>query len=145
MEQERTKWFNKIQKEHAEFLLGIEMQKKELESSTEKSCEEIESYLRDKEKAFELEKKNKLHHIASLREKAEKELEQVALEMSKLDAQRMEINLDRERRDGEWEMLNKSIEELKGQTQKLEEQRQLFHRERQEISVQSGRYETCLG
>jgi hypothetical protein len=66
----------------------MEMQKRELESSTEKRCEEIESYLRDKEKAFELEKKNQLHHIASLREKAEKELEQVALEMSKLDAQR---------------------------------------------------------
>ncbi|KAG6745662.1 hypothetical protein POTOM_050163 [Populus tomentosa] len=34
-------------------------------------------------------------------------------------------------------MLNKSIEELKGQTQKLEEQRQLLHREREreEISV----------
>ena len=34
--------------------------------------------------------------------------------------------MDRERRDGEWAMLNKSIEELKGQTQKLEEQRHVF-------------------
>ncbi|CAK7324060.1 unnamed protein product [Dovyalis caffra] len=136
MEHERSEWFNRIQKEHADFLLGIEMQKRELESSIEKRREEIESYLSDKEKAFELEKKTELQHIASLREKAEKELEQAALEMKKLDAERMEINVDRERRDGEWAMLNKSIEELRGQTQKLEKQRQLLHGEREEISVQ---------
>ncbi|KAJ6672778.1 PROTEIN CROWDED NUCLEI 4 [Salix viminalis] len=136
MEQERSEWFNRIQKEHSDFLLGIEMQKRELESSIDKRREEIESHLRDKEKAFELEKKSELQHIASLREKAEKELEQATLEMKKLEAERMEINLDRERRDGEWAMLNKSIEELKGQTQKLEKQRQLLHGEREEIYVQ---------
>eukprot|EP00257_Ricinus_communis_P022105 XP_015581746.1 protein CROWDED NUCLEI 4 [Ricinus communis] len=136
MVQERSEWFNKIQKEHADFLLGIEMQKRELENSIEKRREEIECYLRDQEKAFELEKKNELEHISSLREKAAKELEQAALEMKKLDSERMEINLDRDRRDIEWAVLNKSIEELKGQTQKLEKQRELLHAEREEVCAQ---------
>ncbi|KAJ9177413.1 hypothetical protein P3X46_012635 [Hevea brasiliensis] len=115
MEYEHLVWFNKIQKEHTDFLLGIEMQKRELENSIEKRREEIESYLRDQEKAFEIEKKIELQHIVSLKEKAAKELEQVRFELKKLDSERTVINLDRERRDREWAVLNKSIEELKDQ------------------------------
>ncbi|KDP32126.1 hypothetical protein JCGZ_12587 [Jatropha curcas] len=136
MVQERSEWFNKIQKEHADFLLGIEMQKRELENSVEKRREEIENYLRDQEKAIELEKKNELQHISSIKEKAEKEWEQIALEMKKLDSERMEINVDRERRDKEWAVLNKCIEELKDQTQKLEKQRELLHAEREDVCAQ---------
>ncbi|KAJ8765639.1 hypothetical protein K2173_014761 [Erythroxylum novogranatense] len=136
MLQERYEWFNKIQKEHEDFLLGIEMQKKELESSIEKRREEVESYLKDKEKAFELEKINELHRVNSFNEKAVQELEQVALEMKKLDNARMEINIDREQRERERAVLNKSIEELKEQTQKLEKQRELLRAEREEVSAQ---------
>ncbi|KAG8641107.1 protein CROWDED NUCLEI 4 isoform X3 [Manihot esculenta] len=136
MEYEHSEWFNKIQKEHSDFLLGIEMQKRELENSIEKRREEVESYLRGQEKAFEIEKKNELQHISSLREKAAKGLEEVALEIQKLDSERMEINLDRERRDKEWTVLNKSIEELKDQTQKLEKQRELLRAEREEVCAQ---------
>ncbi|OAY35651.1 protein CROWDED NUCLEI 4 isoform X2 [Manihot esculenta] len=133
---EHSEWFNKIQKEHSDFLLGIEMQKRELENSIEKRREEIEDYLRDQEKAFEIEKKNELEHVSYLREKAAKELEQVALEMKKLESERTEINLDREQRDKEWAVLNKYIEELKDQTQKLEKQRELLRTEREEICAQ---------
>lgn len=41
MEQKYSKWFNKIHKEHLNFLLGFEMQKKELESSIDKRHEDI--------------------------------------------------------------------------------------------------------
>ncbi|XP_058005444.1 protein CROWDED NUCLEI 4-like [Hevea brasiliensis] len=136
MEYEHSVWFNKIPKEHTDFLLGIEMQKIELESIIEKRREEIESYLRDQVKAFEIEKKIELQHIVSLKEKAAKELEQVGFEMKKLDSERTEINLDRERRDREWAVLNKSIEELKDQTQKLEKQRELLHTEREGVCAQ---------
>ncbi|KAF2283813.1 hypothetical protein GH714_016127 [Hevea brasiliensis] len=95
MEYEHLVWFNKIQKEHTDFLLGIEMQKRELENSIEKRREEIESYLRDQEKAFEIEKKIELQHIVSLKEKAAKELEQVRFELKKLDSERTVINLEK--------------------------------------------------
>ncbi|GMP31183.1 hypothetical protein CsSME_00005502 [Camellia sinensis var. sinensis] len=133
IEHERSEWFSKIQKERADFLLAIEMQKGELENCTNKRREEIESYLREKEKVFEEEKKKELQHIASLRETVAKEMEQVNLELQKLDAERREINLDRERRDNEWAELNNSIEELKVQRQKLEKQRELMHVDREEI------------
>ena len=48
--------------------------------------EDIESYLLNKEKSFELEKRSLLQHNASFREKkVEKELEQVALDIKKLN------------------------------------------------------------
>jgi len=45
----------------------MDMQTRELENNFDKRCEEINSYLRE------------LQHISSLREKVEKELEQVVL------------------------------------------------------------------
>ncbi|KAF8012304.1 hypothetical protein BT93_I0444 [Corymbia citriodora subsp. variegata] len=133
MVQERSEWFSKIQQERADFLLEIEVQKRELEDCIEKRREELESSLRDREKAFEEEKKNELQRINSLKEVADKELDRVALEMKRLESERMEINLDRERRDREWAELQNSIEELKLQRQKLERQRELLHTDREEI------------
>ncbi|XP_030455729.2 protein CROWDED NUCLEI 4 [Syzygium oleosum] len=133
MVQERSEWFSKIQQERVDFLLEIEVRKRELEDCIDKRREELESSLREKEKAFEEEKKNELQRISSLKEAAEKELDRVALEMKRLESERMEINLDRERRDREWAELQNSIEELKLQRQKLERQRELLHVDREEI------------
>ncbi|GFY86675.1 branched-chain amino acid aminotransferase 5 [Actinidia rufa] len=112
------------------------MQKRDLENCINKRREEIESYLMEKERAFEEEKKKELQHIASLRETVGNEMEQVNLEMQKLGAERGEIILDRERRDKEWAELNSSIEELMVQRQKLEKQRELLHVDREEILSQ---------
>ncbi|KAI3416842.1 uncharacterized protein J3R85_015012 [Psidium guajava] len=133
MVQERSEWFSKIQQERADFLLEIEVQKRELEDCIEKRREELESSLRDKEKAFEEEKKNELQRVSSLKEVAEKEFDCVALEFKRLESEKLEINLDRERRDREWAELQNSIEELKLQRQKLERQRELLHVDRKEI------------
>jgi len=48
MEKEHSEWFKKIQKKQTDFLLGMDMQKRELEDSFDKRCKEIKSYLRDK-------------------------------------------------------------------------------------------------
>ncbi|KAJ8769349.1 hypothetical protein K2173_002553 [Erythroxylum novogranatense] len=134
---DREEFMNKMRRsEHEDFLMGIEMQKKELENSVDKRREEVESYLRDEERAFKIEKSNELHLVNSLREKAFQELEQVALEMKKLGNARMEVNFEREQRDREWSVLNKSIEELKDQTEKLEKQRELLRVEREEVGAQ---------
>ncbi|GMY11981.1 protein CROWDED NUCLEI 4 [Fagus crenata] len=136
MVHDRTEWFSKMQQERADFLLEIEMQKRELENCFEKRREELESDLREREKAFEHEKKNELQYISSLKEKTDKELEQVALEMKRLDAERMEINLEREQRNKEWAELNNCIEDLKVQREKLKKQRELLHADREEIVAQ---------
>ncbi|KAL3525562.1 hypothetical protein ACH5RR_013934 [Cinchona calisaya] len=133
---ERSEWFNKIQKERAEILRDIEMQKNDLVNRVEKRREEIESYLKERMEAFDEEKKKEHQDIASLRESALKEMEFVKLEMKRLDAEKNEINLDREKRDEEWAALNHSIEELKLQREKLEKQRELLQADRKEILAQ---------
>ncbi|ONI02676.1 hypothetical protein PRUPE_6G214100 [Prunus persica] len=133
MVHERSEWFGKMQKERADFLLEIEMRKRELENCIDKKHEELECSLKEKEIAFEQEKKNEFQNINSLKEEAAKEREQVALERKRLETERIEINLDRERRDREWAELNNSIEELRVQREKLKEQRELLHADREEI------------
>ncbi|KAF3970938.1 hypothetical protein CMV_005409 [Castanea mollissima] len=136
MVHDRTEWFSKMQQERADFLLEIEMQKRELENCFAKRREELESDLTEREKAFEHEKKNELQYISSLKEKTDKELEQVALEMKRLNAERLEINLEREQRNREWAELNNCIEDLKVQREKLKKQRELLHADREEILAQ---------
>lgn len=130
---ERSEWLNKMQQERKDLLMDVEAQKKELENCLEQRREELESQLREKLKNFEQEKKNELEKISFLKDKATKDLEEVALETKKLETERMEINLDRERRNREWAELNNSIEELKIQREKLEKQRELLHADREEI------------
>lgn len=136
MQTERSKWFNKIKKEREDFLLDIQIQKEELDNRADKRREEIENYLKDREGAFEEEKKKELEYIASLRETLAKETEFVNSEMVRLENERKEISLDREKRDREWAELNSSIEELKLQRQKLEKQRELLRADREEILSQ---------
>lgn len=130
---ERSEWLNKMQQERKDLLMDVEAQKKELENCLEQRREELESHLREKLKNFEQEKKNELEKLCFLKDKATKDLEEVALETKKLETERMEINLDRERRNKEWAELNNSIEELKVQREKLEKQRKLLHADRVEI------------
>ncbi|XP_038881730.1 protein CROWDED NUCLEI 4 isoform X2 [Benincasa hispida] len=130
---ERSEWLNKMQQERKDLLMDVEAQKKELENCLEQRREELESQLREKLKNFEQEKKNELEKISFLKDKATKDLGEVALETKKLETERMEITLDRERRNKEWTELNNSIEELKVQREKLEKQRELLHADREEI------------
>ena len=58
--------------------------------------------------------------------------------MRRLETERAEISLDREQRKKEWAELNKCIEELKVQRDKLQNQRELLHADRIEIHAQTG-------
>ncbi|XP_038997771.1 protein CROWDED NUCLEI 4-like [Hibiscus syriacus] len=107
-EREHNKDVESLNREREDFMKKM----RELENSIEKSREELESSLKEREEAFEREKKNQLDHIIALKEITEEELEQATSEMRRLDAERLEIKLDRERREREWAELNKSIEEV---------------------------------
>ncbi|GLT46845.1 hypothetical protein SLA2020_205750 [Shorea laevis] len=137
MAHEHSECFSKIQQERADFLMEIEIQKKELENCIEKKRDELESSLREREEAFEQEKKSQLEYINGLKERAEKELEQISLEMKKLDAERMDIKLDREQRERDWADLNNSIQKLDLQREKLQEQRELLHADRKRINAET--------
>lgn len=135
-QRERSEWFTKFQQERADFLLEIECRKRELEDCINKRREDIESYLKEKEKAFEEEKKRELRYISSLKEDLMTEQEHIALALKKLDTEKMEIKLDREEREKAWAELQNLIEELQTQRLKLKEQRELLHADREEILCQ---------
>lgn len=137
MADEHAEWFGKMKQEREDFLRDIEIQKTELNNLIEKRREEVETYLQEREKAFEEEKNRELQYINSLKEKAAKELEQVSLEMRRLQTERTEINLDRERRNREWAELTDCIKELEVQRDKLQKQRELLHADRIEICTQT--------
>lgn len=137
MAHEHAEWFGKMQQERADFQRDIEMQKRELNNLIEKRREEVESYLKERETAFEEEKNRELQHIDALKEKAAKELEQVSLEMKRLQTERTEINLDRELRNKEWAELTNCIKELEVQRDKLQKQRELLHADRIDIYSQT--------
>lgn len=64
------------------------------------------------------------------------ELEQVALEMKRLETERIDINSELEQRNREWAELNNCIEDLKVQSERLKKQRELLHADREEILSQ---------
>ncbi|GAB2232049.1 hypothetical protein Droror1_Dr00011070 [Drosera rotundifolia] len=133
LERKHSESLAQIQQERSDMLLEFEVKKRELEDKVSKRHEEIESYLMEKEKAIEEEKKNELQYISCLKENLKKEREQLTLDMKRLEVERVQISLDRERRDKEWAELNNLIEELKVQRQKLKKHRELLHADRGEI------------
>lgn len=76
-------------------MLEVECRKRELEDFINKRREDIESYLHEKEKASEEEKKRELLYISCLKEDLVKEQEHVALALKKLENKKLEIKLDR--------------------------------------------------
>ncbi|KAL8093097.1 hypothetical protein AgCh_035113 [Apium graveolens] len=136
MEHERSEWFSKIQEERSVFLHNIEVQNKDLEDCLSNRCQEIKSYLAERERAFNEEKKKVLLRIYSLWETLARETEQVNRELNKLDTKRRETNLDRKSRNEEWEELKNATEEFKVQRQILQKQRESMHADREEISGQ---------
>ncbi|XP_074574486.1 nuclear matrix constituent protein 1b-like [Curcuma longa] len=134
MNRQHSDWFVKIQHERDEFVRDINIQRKELENSIKKKREEIETYLREREEAFEQEKTKELQYINSQKEIIAKRLEHVALEMQKLNTENREIIQDREQREKEWAEIKSFTEALDVQCQKLQKQRQLLHADREEIN-----------
>ncbi|GAB2283061.1 hypothetical protein Dimus_017592 [Dionaea muscipula] len=136
LQSKRSEFLAQIQREWSDMQLEFQVRKRELEDNVSRRHEEIESYLAEKEIAFEEEKKKELEYISSVKESVKKDQERITLDMKRLEAQRVQINLDREQRDKEWAELNKLIEELKVQRQKLKKQRELLHADRGEIHDQ---------
>ncbi|KAG4973127.1 hypothetical protein JHK87_029948 [Glycine soja] len=99
MAHEHDDWFGKMQQERANFLRDVEMQNRNMNILIDKRREEIESYLKEREKSFEEEKNDQLEYINALKEKVAKEYKQVSFEMRRLEVERPEISSDCEQRN----------------------------------------------
>ncbi|KAG4993325.1 hypothetical protein JHK86_030152 [Glycine max] len=110
MAHEHDDWFGKMQQERANFLRDVEMQNRNMNILIDKRREEIESYLKEREKSFEEEKNNQLEYINALKEKVAKEYKQV--QRDKLQNQRELLHADRIEIHAQTEELKK-VKDLK--------------------------------
>ncbi|KAH0850773.1 LOW QUALITY PROTEIN: hypothetical protein HID58_095256, partial [Brassica napus] len=151
LNREREEFMNKMVEEHSECLARYSanvltscwVSRRRKRAGTRRAGE----FSREREKAFEQEKKLEEERIQSLKESAKKDLEHVQVELKRLDAERLEIKLDRERREREWSELKDSVEELKVQREKLETQRHMsIEREKSDTRAEEvGESESYLG
>ncbi|XP_020092040.1 uncharacterized protein LOC109712710 [Ananas comosus] len=132
LQNKQANWLNKIQQEREEFKRDIEIQRKEIQNSINQRAAEIETSLRDKEEEFEQKKAKELQYITSQKDMIKMQLEHIASQLEMLASERKQIALDREQRERELSEIKSSIELLNIQRKKLQEQRELLHKVREE-------------
>uniref|UniRef100_A0A0A9G2R9 Uncharacterized protein n=1 Tax=Arundo donax TaxID=35708 RepID=A0A0A9G2R9_ARUDO len=136
MQQEHASWLCRIQQEREDLKRDIDIQRKELLISAKARQMEIDSYLREKEEEFEKKKSKELEYMNSEKETINSNLEHVRLELQKLEDERKEAILERERREQELSEIKNTIYALNKQREKLQEQRKLLHSDREAITQQ---------
>ncbi|XP_044977169.1 nuclear matrix constituent protein 1b-like [Hordeum vulgare subsp. vulgare] len=136
MQQEHASWLSKIQHEREDLTRDIDNQRMELLNLAKARQMEIDADLREREKEFEQKKSMELEHINSQNAAIMSKLDHVALELQKLEDERKEANLEREKREQELFEIKNTIEALNNQREKLQEQRKLLHSDRESITEQ---------
>ncbi|CAO2182780.1 unnamed protein product [Urochloa humidicola] len=136
MQQEHASWLSRIQQEREDLKRDIDIQRTELLSSAKARQMEIESHLREKEEEFEQKKSKELEYINSENEIMNSKLEHARIELQKLEDERKEAILERERREQELSEMKNTIDALNKQREKLQEQRKLLHSDRVAITQQ---------
>ncbi|KAK3162051.1 hypothetical protein QOZ80_1BG0084710 [Eleusine coracana subsp. coracana] len=136
MQQEHASWLSRIQQEREDLKRDIDIQKMELQNSAEARRMAIDSYLKEKEEGFEQKKCKELEYMNSEKATMSSKLEHVRLELQKLEDERKEATLERERREQELSEIKNTIDALNEQREKLQEQRKLLHSDREAITHQ---------
>ncbi|KAF8766218.1 hypothetical protein HU200_007724 [Digitaria exilis] len=136
MQQEHANWLSRIQQEREDLKRDVDIQRSELLNSAKARQLEIESYLKEKEEEFQQKKSKELEYINSEKAMISSKLEHVRIELQKLEDERKEAILERERREQELSEIKNTIDALNDQREKLQEQRKLLHSDREAITQQ---------
>jgi hypothetical protein len=136
MQQEHASWLCRIQQEREDLKRDVDIQKTELQNSAEAKRMEVDSYLKEKEEEFKNKKCKELEYMNSEKASMSSKLEHVRLELQKLEDERKEATLERERREQELSEIKCTINALNEQREKLQEQRKLLHSDREAITKQ---------
>jgi hypothetical protein len=136
MQQEHASWLCRMQQEREDLKRDIDIQKTELQNSAEAKRMEVDSYLKEKEEEFKNKKCKEFEYMNSEKASISSKLEHVRLELQKLEDERKEATLERERRQQELSEIKSTINALNEQREKLQEQRKLLHSDREAITKQ---------
>ncbi|KAI3970700.1 hypothetical protein MKX01_024347 [Papaver californicum] len=126
MEHERSVMSEKARTEREDMLRDFELRKRELEVNMQNRREEMEKELRDRERAFEEQRERDLNNINYLREVAEREMEDMKLERTRMEKEREKIATNKQHLEEQRRDMQKDIEKLDNLTKGLKDQREQF-------------------
>ncbi|XP_050221041.1 nuclear matrix constituent protein 1 isoform X2 [Mercurialis annua] len=116
--------------EHDLMLQDLEVQKSTLEADLISRREELEKGLRERERAFQLQRERELKQTKNIKEAVQKDLEEVRSERLTLEKEKQEVAKNKEKLDEQRFGMEKDIHELVKLSNKLRVQREHDIRER---------------
>ncbi|RZC60799.1 hypothetical protein C5167_022558 [Papaver somniferum] len=126
MEHERSVISEKARAEHEDMLRDFELRKRELEVNMQNQQEEMEKELRNRERVFEEQSGSELNNINRLREVAQREMEDMKLERTRMEKEREKIAANKQHLEEQRRDMQRDIEKLDNLIKGLKDQREQF-------------------
>ncbi|KAI3840726.1 hypothetical protein MKX03_010970 [Papaver bracteatum] len=126
MEHERSVISEKARAEREDMLRDFELRKRELEVNMQNQREEMEKELRNRERVFEEQSGSELNNINRLREVAQREMEDMKLERTRMEKEREKIAANKQHLEEQRRDMQRDIEKLDNLIKGLKDQREQF-------------------
>ncbi|XP_057765676.1 nuclear matrix constituent protein 1-like [Salvia miltiorrhiza] len=143
MKHEQSMLSEKARHEHNQLLHDFETRKRDLEAEMRDNHEEFEKSLQERERAFEEKTEKERSSINHLKDVADKEVENMRSERSRLEKDRENIALNKKQLEEQQLEMQNDINELGVLSQKLKSQRQQFINERSRFVSFLERIKSC--
>ncbi|XP_061367038.1 protein CROWDED NUCLEI 1 [Gastrolobium bilobum] len=143
MELEKSSLAEKAQSERNQMLLDFELQKKELEADMQNQLEQKEKDLLERRKLFEEQRESKLNNINFLNEVANREMDEMKLQRSKLEKEKQEVDENKKHLERQRMEMQEDIDVLVDLNRKLKNQREQFIVERRRFVEFVEKFRSC--
>lgn len=143
MELEKSSLAEKAQNEKNQLLLDFEMRRKELEADMQNQLEQKEKDLLETKKLFEETRESELSNINFLREVANREMEEMKHQRSKLDKEKQDADENRKHVERQRIEMQEDIDVLVDLNKKLKNQREQFIVERRRFIDVVEKLQSC--
>ncbi|KAL5082806.1 hypothetical protein RYX36_011227 [Vicia faba] len=143
MELEKSSLAEKAQNEKNQMLLDFEMRRKELEADMQNQLEQKEKDLLETKKLFEETRESELSNINFLREVANREMEEMKHQRTKLDKEKQDADENRKHVERQRIEMQEDIDVLVDLNKKLKNQREQFIVERRRFIDVVEKLQSC--
>ncbi|CAL0314683.1 unnamed protein product [Lupinus luteus] len=130
IELEKSSLAEKTQSEKSQMLMDFELRRQELEADMQNQLEQKEKDLLERRKLFEEKRENELNNINFLRDVANREMEEMKLQRSKLEKEKQEADENKNHLERQRTEMQVDIDVLVDLNKKLKNQREQFIVER---------------
>ncbi|OIW05460.1 hypothetical protein TanjilG_12051 [Lupinus angustifolius] len=130
IELEKSSLYEKTQSEKNQMLMDFELRRQELEADMQNQLEQKENDLLERRKLFEEKREDELNNINFLRDVANREMEEMKLQRSKLEKDKQEADENKNHLERQRTEMQVDIDVLVDLNRKLKNQREQFVVER---------------